>query len=260
MIRTFLAAISCLMLGAACSSTVKPKVEIDPSKVSGMKSFDYTDWTEVLKTYVDDAGRVNYSALKANREGLDRFVALIAAAGPRKTPNLFKTKEDRLAYYINAYNALTMFNVINRLPKFVSVNDDPKNFFYFTEFVLDGQDIALYDLENKVIRPTFKEPRIHFALNCASVGCPQLPNEPFLPEKLEEQLTRETVKFLHEERNVKKVADRVLLSQIFEWYAEDFPPTVIRWINGSAADLEIPPDIRITYRPYDWTLNKPVKE
>ena len=204
---------------------------------------------------MNETGRVDYAALKTNRERLDRFVALIGAVGPNTKPSLFPTKAHQLAYYINAYNAFTMFNVINRLPKLKTVIDDKTSFFYFTEFPIDGGKISLYKLENELIRPRFKEPRIHFALNCASVGCPQLPAVPFLPKTLETQLAAETHKFLHEKRNVSVENGTVVLSHIFKWYKEDFPPNAMAWITSQSKDISLPPAAKVTYRPYDWALN-----
>lgn len=244
-----------LLLCAACGGVVKSTVNLSDDTLAAMTAVDYAGWTEVLKTYVDDKGEVDYPKLKANRGKLDAFVAQIAAVGPKTRPELFKTRDDKLAYYINAYNALTMFNVINRYPEIKSVIDSKLSFFVTTKFVLDGTEISLYDLENELIRPTFKEPRIHFALNCASAGCPVLPAEPFLPATLEAQLARETSKFVHETRNVAVEGGKVVLSEIFKWYAEDFQPSAVAWINGVAPDLKLPAKAEVTYRPYGWALN-----
>ena len=249
----FILSIFALLTG--CFSTVRSTQTISQSAVAKLQSFDYTKWTKLLKEHVDQSGRVDYGNLKANRAGLDSFVALLGAVGPTTKPGLFPTREDKLAYYINAYNALTMFNVINRLPKLKSVIDDKNSFFYFTEFLLDGQKISLYNLENKLIRPTFNEPRIHFALNCASVGCPQLPAVPFLPKTLEKQLAAETTKFLHEKRNVSVENGQIVISHIFKWYKVDFPPSAPAWIQSQAKDIKLPAGAAVTYRPYDWALN-----
>ena len=250
-----LAVTAAVALTTGCFSTIKSQEKLDTQSIASWTQFDYTDWIMILKTYVNEIGKVNYAALKANRKPLDRFVSLLGSVGPKTRPDLFKSRNDKLAYYINAYNALTMFNVINRLPKMKSVNDDIKSFFYFTEFPLDGRSLSLYNLENKLIRPEFNEPRIHFALNCASIGCPQLPNTAFLPKTLDEQLARETQKFLHEARNVNVEEGWLVLSTIFKWYKEDFPPSVIKWINKEAPDLKLLDDAAVKYRAYDWTLN-----
>lgn len=240
---------------AACGGVVKPKTSIPAAELKALTAFDYSGWTTLLKTHVNDKGQVDYPALKANRAPLDRFVAQIAAVGPKSRPELFPTDADKLAYYINAYNALTMFNVINRYPEIKSVYDSAANFFVLTEFLVDGDPIDLRALENDVVRKQFSEPRIHFALNCASVGCPQLPTEPFLPATLEAQLARETQKFLHEPRNVSLKDGRVIISEIFKWYAEDFTPSPLEWIRANASDLNLPAGAAVDHRPYDWALN-----
>lgn len=243
------------LLCAACGGVVKSNVSLDTEKLAAMTAVDYAGWTAVLKTYVDDKGEVDYPRLKADRGGLDAFVAQIAAVGPKTRPALFKTREDQLAYYINAYNALTMFNVINRYPEIQSVIDSKLSFFVTTKFLLDGEETSLYALENDLIRPTFNEPRVHFALNCASAGCPVLPAEPFLPATLEAQLARETGKFVHESRNVAVEGGKIVLSEIFNWYAEDFPPSPVAWIRTVAPDLTLPEGAEVTHRPYGWALN-----
>src|SRR5262249_28644241 len=110
-----------------------------------------------------------------------------------------------------------------------------------------------------VIRPEFKDPRVHMALNCASAGCPQLSREAFTPEKLEAQLDRETRKFMSEKRNVDydAAAHKVRLSRLFDWYKDDFgkePAKVLTWIN-KYRDEKVPIDAKIDYVEYDWTLN-----
>src|SRR5207302_4724460 len=133
----------------------------------------------------------------------------------------FKTKNAQKAYYLDAYNICVWKNVLSRLgPKFNNVDKEKVSFFFFTKFVVDGKDINLKDLEGDVVRPTFKDGRVHMALNCASGGCPQLPPEAFTPEKLEQQLNREARKFCNEKRNVDfdPATRKLKLSHIFDWY------------------------------------------
>lgn len=245
-----------LLALTACGGVVKPQITVPQETLDGLTEFDYALWTEVLSTHVNAKGQVDYPALLKGRAPLEKFVSQIAAVGPKTRPELFKTEQDKLAYYINAYNALTMFNVINRYPEIKSVTDSKASFFVLTEFVVDGDPIDLRALENDVVRVEFNEPRIHFALNCASVGCPQLPAEPFLPATLEAQLERETQKFLHEERNVKIKGNTVMLSEIFNWYGTDFKPSPVNWIRAKARpDLNLPAKIAVEYQDYDWRLN-----
>lgn len=246
-----------VLLSCGCGKTVTSSAKVDEAAIAKATSFDYADWTTVTTTYVDADGLVDYARLKKERDALDRFVALLGAVGPKSRPDLFKTKQEQLAYYINAYNAFTMFNVIERYP-IKSVNPDTPgqiSFFVTTKFKMDGDEINLLDLENKVVRPTFNDPRAHFALNCASGGCPKLPNEPFLPETLDAQLDRETTEFLHEARNVTVENGKVVLSNIFDWYKDDFAPNPVAWIKAQAPDLNLPDTSSYEIRPYDWALN-----
>jgi hypothetical protein len=106
-----------------------------------------------------------------------------------------------------------------------------------------------------VIRKGFREPRAHFALNCASAGCPRLPRAPFTGASLEQELAYETQRFLHEERNVARDGKDVILSALFGWYEEDFAPSPLAWIRERAPDLELPAAAPVRLRPWDWSLN-----
>ncbi|MGK0359604.1 MAG: hypothetical protein ACI9U2_001906 [Bradymonadia bacterium] len=245
-----------LLAITACGGVVKPEITIPVATLDAMTEFDYALWSEVLKTHVNTQGEVDYPTLLQNRAPLEKFVSQLAVMGPKTRPELFKTEQDKLAYYINAYNALTMFNVLNRYPDIKSVTDAKVSFFVLTEFELDGDEVDLRALENDIVRVEFTEPRIHFALNCASVGCPRLPNEPFLPATLEAQLEREAQQFLHEKRNVKWEGSTVWLSEIFNWYSTDFKPTPIDWIRAKAKpNLDLPAKAAVKHQAYDWRLN-----
>jgi hypothetical protein len=235
--------------GVALMSSPAPAPDL--SKATG---FDLSDYAYTVRKYVSDDGLVDYAGLKKDRARLDRFVALLAVAGPETKPAWFKTREAKLAYYLNAYNALTLFQVVQRLPDFTAPYEDKATFWVVTQFALDSKKTNLNALENELIRPRFLEPRVHFALNCASMGCPKLPREPFVGDKLEAQLQRETTRFLAEERNVAVKGDALVLSQIFEWYGGDFSGGPEKWVRARRKDL--PPTKRVEFRPYDWALNK----
>src|SRR5206468_7312890 len=131
-------------------------------------------------------------------------------------------KDARLAYYINAYNALAMYNVLESgMPK--DLNAVKVRFFYRNRLGIGGEQMSLYDLENKIIRP-MGDPRVHFALNCMVRGCPRLPREPFEADKVDAQLDRQAKEFYNEKRNVDLQPDKqtVRLSQILQFYTEDF--------------------------------------
>lgn len=236
--------------------TIKP----EPAAVAAAAvPFPYQAWDELLEKYVDDQGRVDYEAI--DKAAFEKVFAAVAASSPKKTPDQYPTTNAQKAYYLDAYNVLAWKDVLGRLPKLKNVDSEKVSFFYFTKFLVGGEAMNLYDLENKIIRPTFKDARVHMALNCASGGCPMLPRYAFTPEKVDAQLSEQARKFCNEKRNVDyDAATRtVKLSHIFDWYKDDFgksPDKVIAWINNwRAAGAKIPTDAKIQYVDYDWTLN-----
>jgi len=250
---------------ASCT-TIRPTLSADqlgtpPGRFSNA-AFDV-----VLKRYVDDRGLVDYAGLQAHRGPLDRYYDLIAAYSPETTPPLFPTRDDALAYWINAYNAAVLRTVLEHYP-IASVGDvdwwlpDKVGFFVLQRLTVGGVTTNLYDLENTVVRERYRDPRVHFTLNCASRGCPRLPRYTFAGDVLDVQLDQEARRFVAEERNVRIDHDarRVYLSSIFKWYRADFGDNLLAYIARystpeRAADLQRAAEYEIEFVPYDWRLN-----
>lgn len=244
-----------------CFSTAQPRVRLGDGAAAELTEFPFARFDALVQRVVNEEGLVDYHALRSDPEELDAFLAYVAEAGPTQRPELFPAEAHRLAFAINAYNATVMRNVINREPLH-TIDSVLSNFFYFTRFVIDGEETNLKNYEDDQIRAVFGDPRVHFALNCASESCPRLPSEGFMPERLEEQLNRETREFIGDDRNVRYTPgdDKVGLSQIFEWYADDFlsadHPTVLDFLNSHRPEgAQIPEGTAIEYIPYDWTVN-----
>ena len=245
-----------LASSAACAGTEPPQAE---AVKAAPVPFPTAKWDALLKKHVDGQGRVSYQTI--DKGDVDKLYAAVAASSPKKNPDAYTTPAAKEAYYINAYNVLVWKNVLDRLPRMKSVNDEKASFFFFTKFVMGGDAINLRNLEGDIVRPQFKDPRVHMALNCASGGCPQLPAEAFTAEKLDAQLDREAKKFVAEKRNVDfdPATKTLKLSHIFDWYKDDFgkePAKVIGWINRyRVADAQLPTDAKLAYVDYDWRLN-----
>jgi hypothetical protein len=207
---------------------------------------DWTnDWDALLKRHVDERGRVDYARLRADDSArLDR---LVAAVGEMKSPDE--------ASLLNAYNILVWRSVLPRISATFNVDKDKQSFFYDTKHLVAGENLSLADLETR-IRTTYKDPRIHMALNCASLGCPRLPREAFRAQNLDAQLDREARIFCNEKRNVEVQPDgHIKLSQIFDWYRGDFV-NVVAFINRYRPDGEkLSAGAKIDYFRYDWSLN-----
>lgn len=222
------------------------------------QSDPYQPWARVLTKFVNARGEVDFHALAHDRTDLDKFLDYVAQVSPRLAPELFSSKEAKLAYYLNAYNALAMINVIDFAIPTSLTGLNKLRFFGFKHFPVGGDRLSLYALENDVIRP-FGDERVHFALNCMSVGCPRLPREPFRADRLNQQLDGETRQFFSETRNLQVLPDHrlVRVSSILKFYPEDFlakSPTLIAYINQYAS-VKIPEDYQIEFIDYDWTVN-----
>lgn len=235
-----------------CFKYERPAMPAKEKPAAG--SFPHELFDEVLDGKVSEDGLIDYQAIMAERPALEEYLGYVAKTSPAKDPALFPTPDDAKAYYINAYNAIAIRGVIGR-PGLKSVNDIKVEYFYYTRYSVGGKKLDLYRLENSVIRPTFDDPRIHFALNCQSGGCPIFPQVAFPAEGLEAFLDEQTVKFVNHPEKVRKKEDGSWeVSQIFEWYAKDFEAA-----GGAAAFIhkyrdEVPADAQISYIPYDWAL------
>jgi hypothetical protein len=214
-------------------------------------------WARVLERHVDERGRVDFAALERDRADLDRFVSWVYAVGPNNRPRLFPTRADVLAYHINAYNALAMYNVLTAgRPRSLS-EYGLYRFFYQRRVMLGGEPFSLYAYENEVIRPLGEE-RVHFALNCMARGCPRLPRTPFRAATLEATLQAEARRFFAEPRNVRLDPARgvVRLSAILDFFREDFlakAPSLSAYVNRHRVEA-IPAHYAVEFHPYDWTV------
>ena len=233
---------------AGCVQLVPARAEPRPSQAEAESA-----WASVLERFVDDEGRVDYRALASKRADLDTYVAWIYANAPSHSAS----RQEVLAYHLNAYNALAMYNVLETgVPRSLS-EYGLLRFFWLRRVRVGGDARSLHSYENDVIRPLGEE-RVHFALNCMAAGCPRLPRRPFRAATLDPDLEREARRFLNEPRNVQADPTRrvVRLSAIFRFYSEDFlakEPSLIAYVNRYRTKL-IPPDYRVEFIPYDWTV------
>ncbi len=244
------------------------------SPASAASKFSYDDWNKVLGKFVNDKGRVNYEALAKDRADLDRFVAAVEKTSPKSNPELFPTKNDKLAYYLNAYNAQVFKGVLARGPEKESVwtggllSGTGYKFFVGMDIVIGGEKLNLKKLEDTYVREGFKDPRVHAALNCASKGCPRLPQVAFDPEKLDQQLDAGMTEFVGETRNVTvdDANKTVTLSKILDWFSKDFlgyeaahgnpNGTQIDYVNRYRGSMpKVPKDYKIKFFEYDKSIN-----
>jgi hypothetical protein len=230
-----------LLAGMLMMSTLAQAQQSDP----------YQAWARVLARFVSERGAVDFRALSRDRGDLDTFLEYVARISPRSAPDAFPGREAKLAYYINAYNALAMFNVIDSgFPEHLN--------WWRKRSPVGGERMSLYALENDVIRPLGDE-RVHFALNCMVVGCPRLPRVAFTPEKLDQQLEDEARRFFSDTRNLQILPGKRVarVSALLKFYTEDFlarSPNLIAYVNRYAT-AGIPAGFEVEFMEYDWTVN-----
>lgn len=220
------------------------------------------NWQNVLTRHVDDQGRVNFWGIVDDPDDLLAFVWSIQQVSPQTHKELFASREQILAYHINAYNALAMYGVLERgIPKNFSSLAKRASFFRFREVIIGGDKTNLYHYENKIIRP-LDEPRTHFALNCMVKDCPRLPRRAFTEKNLEEMLQSASIEFLNKEKYVVLDQDKkvVQVSKIMDFYTKDFVASgkandLIGYINLFRSN-KIPADYSVKYKKYDWTINQ----
>ncbi len=253
---------------------------------SDPNGMDASLYGKTLKNHVNDRGMVNYKALKDDPQDLDAY--LTALAGVTEEDYSQWEEPQQIAFWINAYNGLTLKSIIDNYPIkssfFKSINT-PKNSIRQIRGVWDkkthrvmGKELSLNQIEHEILRVQFEEPRIHVALVRAAMGCPALRNEPYDGERLSRQLKDQSRRFLRNRAKLQilRVNKVVSLSAIFKWYAKDFPAAYRprRPIGGHPKDTQaviyymsrhldepqkgflLAGDYRVTYLDYDWSLNE----
>ncbi len=255
--------IGCLLLLSILSVIFQYnyRVEVDLRTEQDAADMPFSDdlFNQVLQEYVD-MGKVDYVKLKANPEKLETYLDLLAVAKPREM-----SYNAQLAFWINTYNALVIKGVIDHYPtKSVRKVKWFSGFFSRLKFQVAGETYSLNQIEHDIIRSEFVDPRVHFALVCASKSCPSLENVVYLPETIEEQLDAVTLKFVTDSDKVRldREGRRVYLSKIFKWYAEDFTEGyegvadfLADYLPSEDGEFVLAKDVAFHYLAYDWTLN-----
>lgn len=219
---------------------------------------DNSLYGELLQKYVKD-GVVNYQGFKNEEFKLDQYLMIL-----EKTDSTGLSRDEQFAFYVNAYNAWTIKFILSKYPNINSIKELGSIFkspWKKKIARLEGDLITLDTIEHDILRPRFRDSRIHFVVNCASKGCPPLRSEPYRGAVLNKQLNEMTESFINNSQKNFIESDSLYISQIFKWYKEDFPEGVINFFHKHAkgklkSDLEVKKDkLTIKYLDYDWSLN-----
>lgn len=257
---------SCMAAGDILVGRAVPAPQRVPAE-----QIDHSTWDALLRKYVDDRGMVDYANWKASSADvaqLDRYIDHLSQAKfSSNTPAAAK-----LAFWINAYNAVTMKGILREYPTSSIRNHTAKLFGYNIwknlKLQVQGNAYSLEQIEHEILRK-MGEPRIHFAIVCASIGCPKLLNEAYVAERMDEQLTRNTRDFFADGGKFRYDAQRrsIQMSPILQWFAEDFGAdqaarlrTIAPYLpDARAQELANSGNASVSYLNYDWGLNDQAK-
>ena len=206
-------------------------------------------WDVELKKYVSEEGIVNYKKWKSDKHPIKAYIKALEDQPPKK----YWSKNEILSYWINAYNALTVLLILENYPiESIKKIQNPWN---RKVFFVNGISYSLGEIEHNILRK-IGEPRIHFAINCASISCPKLSNIAYKPNDLERQLEASTRNFFNDESKNVFFQNQVKLSKIFLWYNKDFgtKKSLVKFIN-LYSPRKISEKTRFKYLKYNWLLN-----
>lgn len=230
---------------------------VAPSPVAAQ--VDNSLWAELLQQYVKK-NRVDYDGFKKNEAILDKYLAIL---GQTQVDNL--SHNHRFAFYINAYNAFTIKLILTKYPGINSIKEIGSFFSgpWSKKFIsLGGRIVSLDHIEHDILRPLFKDPRVHFAINCASKSCPPLLDKPYEGTTLDTQLDDQARAFVNELKHNFVSNNTLFVSSIFKWFEEDFHDKPLLFIRQYASKElltkldALGPKVPITFLDYDWTLNR----
>lgn len=235
----------------------------NPTTVEG---FDHSLFDAVLQKYVDDEGMVNYTDLQNSPEDLDQYLDLLDKSDPA-----ILEESDRLAFWLNVYNAYTLKLIINNYP--ISGIRQAANGLFIPKLntpwevdlvKVNGKILNLDHVEHKIVRKEFDDARIHFALVCAAISCPKLRRESYRGDMLDQQLHEQGVDFLNtaHKNRVEKEGTQIRISKIFKWFKGDFVKDgrslqqfLAEFYEGDLAKALSESKLKVKYTKYDWALN-----
>ncbi len=233
-----------------------------------LESIDHAAWDVLLHEYVNGSGSVDYQRWKNDQQQLDTYLNHLSTA--RFDPKA--SRDAQLAFWINAYNAVTVKGILREYPT-TSIRNHTSELFGYNiwkdlQLIVESKPYSLDAMEHTVLRK-MGEPRIHFAIVCASQGCPRLLNEAYVADRLDSQLATNAKAFFADQTkfSVDAMSEVIHVSPILKWFAKDFGDdsaaqmkTISTYVPDSARSLVNSGRARVKYHNYDWNLNDQAKK
>lgn len=248
----YIVAILGFILIISCSSV--------QSQSDGGDPISHQLFDNLLKKHVDPNGLVDYKGFQKDRDELRKYLDLLQSTSPGDN----WSDEEQMAYWINVYNAFTIDLILEHYP-LKSIKDIGSsiqipfvNTPWDIKFIeIGGEIYDLNNVEHGILRKRWEEPRIHFAINCASNSCPVIRSEAYTAQKLEGQLEDQASKFINDDSKNDITASEAKLSKIFDWYGGDFKNEMpLRDFINQYADVKITNATKVSFKEYDWRLNE----
>ena len=243
-----------IFLLTGCSTI--PETFVPPDPIAP-HNFTTQSFDRALRDHVHD-GVVDYPALAGDQDFVS-FINQIQHVAPQQLP----TPDHRLAFWINVYNALAIQGILDGSSPETLIGR--YTFFIGDKYLVGGASLNLYDLEQDLLIPRFTEPRIHFAIVCASQSCPKLQSGAYTAEDLDHQLTSSARNFINDptRNRFDRVHHIAYLSKIFDWFSKDFANhsgSLLEYVARFVSDPDLAAELRqipytIEFLPYDWSLN-----
>ncbi len=229
--------------------TVQKKIA-KPKKALASKTIDHTPWNTLLQKNVTADGRVNYKGFQKDLPSFKTYLKTISSTTPQST----WSKNQKLAYWMNAYNAYTIKLILDNYP--IKSIKDIKKPWDLRFFQIGEKWYNLNEIEHQILRK-MGDPRIHFGINCASFSCPPLANKAFTPANVNKELDRLAIAFVNDKKRNEISANEIQISKIFQWFGKDFKSngSLIDFLN-KYAKTKISPTAKKSFKDYNWNLNE----
>ncbi len=215
-----------------------------------LNTLNHQSFDSLLQKHVSDAGKVNYKGLKADKATLDAYCKMISENPVQET----WAKEEKMAYWINAYNAFTLKLIVDNYPTKSILNFDGGKTWDVRRIKIGDKKYSLNNIENDILRPQFKDPRIHFAINCAAKSCPPLWNRAYTAENLEASLEARTRAFINDKNFNNLTSSRAQVSKVFDWYSADFGD--LKKFLTQYSETKLKGSAAVVFNDYNWDLNE----
>ncbi|BDS12876.1 DUF547 domain-containing protein [Aureispira anguillae] len=208
---------------------------------------------QLLRKYVNSSGGVNYSGFQKEKATLAAYLDLLKKNAPQSS----WSKNKEIAYWINLYNAFTIYAIVEKYPVSSIMDLEGGKVWDKKKIVIGGKSLTLNDIEKEKLLKRFKEPRVHFAVNCAAASCPPLLNKAWTEDNVQRYLAKQTKAFINNAKYNSISAKSLEISQIFNWYAGDFGGSdkVVAYFQ-KYSEIEINGNAKVKFKTYDWKLNK----